>query len=258
MPVAGVVGHGADFRVRVGQQLAGPLQAQFRLFLAEGHAEFQAEQAAEMPLAAVQLRRHVRHGRGGELFFGKLADKPAKGGFQIFLRFHRFIGGAADTPETQAAHNCSNAERATRLSCSGRWPAGRIARQGWSGGIMKNTRGGLRGERSNWRHSMMVMSPLSRSGITRKYSSRNSPNWLARRVTSAAGPAITVSPDRKSRAWPAADNNQSPPPPAPRSSNGYPASIPRRAGGWLQPDSNGARMTLNRTNNGFHLRLFSF
>ena len=59
MPVAGVIGNGPELDVGVGEQLTGPLQAQFILFLTEGHAEFRAKKAAKMPLTAVELRRQV-------------------------------------------------------------------------------------------------------------------------------------------------------------------------------------------------------
>ena len=56
MPVAAVIRDVDDFGVRTGEQLPRVQQPQFNLPRAERHAEFLAEQAAEMAFATVKLR----------------------------------------------------------------------------------------------------------------------------------------------------------------------------------------------------------
>ena len=60
MPVAALQRDGNDFGIGIHQQLAGALQAQLGLAVAQRHAKFGAEEPAQMPLAAVELLRQLR------------------------------------------------------------------------------------------------------------------------------------------------------------------------------------------------------
>ncbi len=74
MPVAAVVGHIDDLRVGIREQLPRALEAQLDLARAQRHAEFLAEQPAEMAFAAMQLRGEVGQRRIGQFGFRHLAD----------------------------------------------------------------------------------------------------------------------------------------------------------------------------------------
>ena len=75
MPVAAVVRDVDDFVVRVGEQLPRVQQPQFNLPRAERHAELLAEQAAEMPFAAIELPGQVPQRALGQFGLRHLADQ---------------------------------------------------------------------------------------------------------------------------------------------------------------------------------------
>ena len=78
MPVAAVVGDVDDFGVRVREQLLRALQAQLDLPRPQRHPKLRAEQAAEMPLAAMQPRRQFAQRTSRQIHLQHLPDDLAK------------------------------------------------------------------------------------------------------------------------------------------------------------------------------------
>ena len=109
--VAAVVGDVDDFGVRVREQLAGVLEAQFNLARAERHAEFLAEQAGKMAFAAIELPGQVAERALGEFGLRHPADQlpetfeefAAAGGFP-YRRGQQIGDGVGPQLEQPATH----------------------------------------------------------------------------------------------------------------------------------------------------------
>ena len=93
VPVAAVVGDVDDFGVGVREQLPRALESQFNLPRPEGHAEFLAEQAAEMAFTAMKLPGQVVQRTLGKFGLGHLADQVP----EMIAEFVAAVGGPAPT-----------------------------------------------------------------------------------------------------------------------------------------------------------------
>ena len=97
--VAAVVGDVDDFGMGIRQQLACALQAQFDLPRVKRHAEFLAEQAAEMPFAAMQLPGQFRQRMFGQFGFSHLPDQ-----FTDMIAEFIAVGGGGGRRRQPAGH----------------------------------------------------------------------------------------------------------------------------------------------------------
>ena len=111
MPVAAFVGDVDDLGVGIREQLPGALQAQFGLARAQRHAELLAEQPAEMPLAAMQLRRQFRQRARRDSSASGICPTSWRKRSRNLLPPAAAAGGAAAGRRRRCAQSCSSAQR---------------------------------------------------------------------------------------------------------------------------------------------------